>query len=67
MKLRGETDTEIKPCPFCGGVDIDYFDTDFGRDNEPYSYVIRCKDCNANVYAKGGDLDDAIELWNRRV
>ena len=66
MKVK-ETDTEIKLCPFCDGEGIGYFETDFGRDNESYSYVIRCNDCNANFYAKGGDLDDLVELWNGRV
>jgi Lar family restriction alleviation protein len=66
MKLRG-TDTEIKPCPFCGCTDIDYFETDYGQADDPYFYVISCTDCNANVFADGGELDDAIKLWNRRA
>ena len=66
MKVRGR-DTEVKPCPFCGCEEIDYFETDFGRADDPYSYAIRCNNCNASVFAESGYFDDAIELWNRRV
>lgn len=58
---------ELKPCPFCGSKDIDYFETDFGRADDPFYFVIKCKDCNANIYAENGSLEDAIAAWNRRA
>lgn len=62
-----EITDKIKPCPFCGGTDIEYYETDFGRADEPYSYIIRCNGCNANVYAESGEYEDAITLWNKRT
>ena len=57
---------KVKPCPFCGGNDIDYYETDFGRADEPFYYIVKCKDCNAHIFAESGELEDAITLWNKR-
>ena len=34
---------------------------------EPYYCVVKCDDCNANIFAESGYLEDAFELWNRRA
>lgn len=60
MKIRG-IDIGVKPCPFCGSTNIDFYEADFGRD------VVKCDDCNANIFAENGYLEDAFELWNRRA
>ena len=66
MKIRG-IDIGVKPCPFCGSTNIDFYETDFGRYGEPYYCVVKCDDCNANIFAESGYLEDAFELWNRRA
>lgn len=58
---------EFKPCPFCGSTDIYHYRTDFGSADSPYVHVIRCKDCNASIYAKSGKYKDSIKLWNREA
>ena len=52
-------------CPFCGGDNIDIFETDFGRSEEPYQFAVKCKSCGALVSAE--DKDNAIAAWNRRA
>jgi len=54
-----------QPCPFCGWDSIDIFETDFGQNEEPYQFAVKCKSCGALVSAE--DKDDAIAAWNRRV
>lgn len=58
---------EEKPlaCPFCGCDSIDIFETDFGRSEEPYQFVVKCLSCGALVSAE--DKAEAIAAWNRRV
>ena len=58
---------EEKPlhCPFCGGDNIDIFETDFGQNEEPYQFAVKCKSCGALVSAE--DKNEAIAAWNRRA
>ena len=59
---------ELKPCPFCGGNDIDIDETDFGRADDPYCYIVSCKGCHANVYVDSDStMEDAVAAWNRRA
>lgn len=54
-----------KNCPFCGSDNIDIFETDFGRSEEPYQFAVKCKSCGALV--SNEEKGDAIAAWNRRV
>lgn len=63
--LTLEAEEEPLACPFCGGDNIDIFETDFGQYDEPYQFAVKCKSCGALVSAK--DKDDAIAAWNRRA
>lgn len=59
--------TELKPCPFCGGVaHHSYFKRDDPRyDNSETS--IHCSDCGAYIGRLGCCEDEVVELWNRRA
>ena len=54
--------TELKPCPFCGSHDVEYYETgDYGF---PFNYVC-CRDCPASV--RESSEQDAITAWNTRT
>lgn len=66
----------LKPCPFCGSIEIDLFSVDDHlADNGVWK--IRCWDCNVTMeeaylignYSKGDKpqmMDSIIRKWNRR-
>lgn len=59
---------ELKPCPFCGGREIQSF-TEVTGFNEPYRkfrYYISCKDCEAHFFYSNFE-NQAIEAWNKRA
>lgn len=64
LALEAEEEKPI-PCPFCGESNIDIFETDFGRSEEPYQFAVKCKSCGALVSAE--DKNAAIATWNRRA
>lgn len=49
---------ELKPCPFCGGMNIHIWDI-----STPW---VSCNDCLANT-ACALTKEEAIRIWNRRV
>jgi Lar family restriction alleviation protein len=51
--------SELKPCPFCGGEAT-------VRNEAARRPWIECIDCRAATNLRD-HLEDAIELWNRRV
>lgn len=53
------SETELKPCPFCGSDDVicDMFED---------VYFVECWDCCAKVESCNG-AEDAIEGWNARA
>jgi len=57
---------ELKPCPFCGGTDLE-FDSNICWECNQEKLVqatIECKKCDCTMYA---DYDDAlIKKWNTR-
>ena len=72
--------TELKPCPFCGGKDLEVYASDYFE-----GYFVNCIDCNAHgaiaFLSTYNDVDyppkatdkeieackeKAKELWNRR-
>lgn len=64
LALEAEEEKPL-PCPFCGGSDIDIYETDFGRADDPYQFAVQCRSCKALVSNEG--KDDAIAAWNRRA
>ena len=56
-------DTELKPCPFCGGI----FPTVhmYQDDHFPKRWVVHCQTCN--ITRKGMKRDEAITAWNTRA
>ena len=61
--------TKLKPCPFCGGKDIDPTEERAMRYYHKrwftVSYVLSCDDCPASV--RGIDKKEAEEAWNKRT
>ena len=69
--------TELKPCPFCGGrVRIYWWDSDNNNavcwepcdDDEGANFpVVECHNCDSTVIFTGcGFGREVIEAWNRR-
>jgi len=60
LKIVPETpEGELKPCPFCGGVEPRYFHV--------YGYhCVQCQNCWAAPF-KHSDKESAIAAWNRRA
>jgi len=55
--------SELKPCPFCGGVDIK-------REDDGYEEWLKCGHCSAAGPYTAEDAEQGIGLvaaWNRRV
>lgn len=50
---------KLKPCPFCGGKNVE-----FGKNY--FMTVIECHDCRASIEIEGTEID-VIESWNTRA
>lgn len=48
----------LKPCPFCGGEDIEKLGFSPNCDTRPH---IHCRDCGIDVY----DVPTVIPIWHR--
>lgn len=48
---------EIKPCPFCGNIDIEVFFQDAAG--------VQCINCEALIFGHGSE-EKAIQAWNKR-
>jgi len=68
MKPYHETD--LKPCPFCGGLaELIYATIDCGDYPNEYQYYVECSNCYANTRAYDypdipGAKEYAIASWN---
>ena len=56
---------ELKPCPFCGGSDID-FNFVFAPEFTHYGFYYYCTKCRAAAYY-AGTKRAARKKWNRRA
>lgn len=54
------SDTELKPCPFCGSTDI----KPHNHEREPINWFV-CGRCSAE--GPGGLKEDPVKLWNKRA
>ena len=54
--------TELKPCPFCGGKNIDLSEAGLKTD----VWFVQCWDCYA-TFPHFDSETEAIEAWNRRA
>lgn len=60
---------ELKPCPFCGGKEIDVCEEGkmFGKSAYSRTYLFaRCRKCYARTGVHG-TKPKTIEAWNRRA
>lgn len=55
--------TDLKPCPFCGSRNLNYYI------NQYLGGCITCVDCKLMMCENGCrlTLEELIERWNRRV
>ena len=63
---------ELKPCPFCGSANLNWYFLDVDNRGDPFDPCIKCKDCGLTVkfygerqFTKG--MHDIRDAWNRRV
>ena len=68
--MEGHFTSELKPCPFCGGIVLELNRSDY----ECSKWAkIECKICRANISNRTltEDWDEAramaVEAWNRRA
>lgn len=52
---------QLKPCPFC-----ERRNTYLSKSDAPYSYFVRCEDCNASGPVVATE-EQAIREWNERA
>ncbi|HFW3352464.1 TPA: Lar family restriction alleviation protein [Salmonella enterica subsp. enterica serovar Eastbourne] len=57
------SNTPLKPCPFCGALEVHLIEVKHFSDGEG-SYYVACSRCNANQFPDSKDR--AIHDWNQR-
>ena len=60
-------ETELLPCPFCGGEEVILYDFDpfDGYQGDCRRWFARCRFCGANIERKS--KEEATNAWNRRA
>jgi len=60
---------ELKPCPFCGGEDLDTVISNEDREGIPTNIVcISCGGQSGMCYTPEGRItNELINVWNRRI
>lgn len=56
---------ELKPCPFCGGTNINLLGSLVEEGGKMLSIVAECADCGART-RECNSHREAIEFWNKR-
>ena len=65
--------TGLKPCPFCGGMNLHIFFGDTDREDNPTDPRVKCDDCHMIVRftdrerRMNGTSETIIKAWNRRI
>jgi len=65
--------SELKPCPFCGGSDLEITPRKAHDDNDrEYAKAVHCRDCMTVGPHEVGigwceTDEEAVEAWNRRA
>ena len=60
-ELMNKYKDELKPCPFCGGVDVEF-------DGGDIFYWIVCNNKECGAGGPGHNTEDgAVERWNNRA
>ncbi len=66
-------ETLLKPCPFCGSRNVDFYweeDQDYIEDS---TYVVECQECLARgtpfstIKSKAAAKEGAGKAWNKRA
>lgn len=66
------TESDLKPCPFCGGEKHTICRTDYDYDNKD-AYAVSCRhhNCHGSIFTLGygyfATKDEAIAAWNTRA
>ena len=58
------TDTDLLPCPFCGGTASTWMGID--KYNNKCVWGVDCDICDCSLTGPYDTKDEAIEAWNRR-
>lgn len=72
---RDRLNSQLKPCPFCGGKAVIINETEYAGGCHYETVCVKCVDCGASTCRKVSDgyyelycSDEEIaEMWNRRV
>lgn len=57
----------LKPCPFCGGNDIEFFHNEYTGDRiNATPWMANCNDCSVSLESFP-TKEQAISTWNRRA
>lgn len=59
------TELVLKPCPFCGSVDINTYEPTIYEVGNDAS--VRCQDPSCGVEVRAPTLKMAVAKWNRRA
>ena len=51
---------ELKPCPFCGGEDVEHLPDGFGN------WLVGCVTCDYRIQCVDCTEEEAIRYWNTR-
>ena len=58
--------SELLPCPFCGGEDVEIDHASTYDVHHPDVYEVHCPDCGGRS-GEGWTEDEAIAAWNTRA
>ena len=62
--------SELKPCPFCGGMAKAYYTNNSTTDYHVHANEIACQSCHITtgvLWTDEPERDRAIEIWNLRT
>ena len=69
-------ETELKPCPFCGGkATVEKCSQNEGMDGNHSIWIVHCIMCSARITVSADNFyglipftkEEAIAIWNKRI